>query len=275
MPEKSLQQRLVEEAKNFQELYNRFDEHHTARVNAGFPANPWLSAFDIPFEQSLENNGIEPDPSGQHISVIKAVRKLGLHKLRLGPIATSDSAISALIDLKAVDNRDAERLEAIFNKPGRNPVVKGLEPDRSDAIFWRTLLEIFCRTYTPQRGRPRRSSLSDSIHLVFDLDEILRIHLHGRWDDGKAIQKLKTLEPYKERYAGGPHHDGISMSRLHHIKSWVGPFDDGMLERASQNNPDAFWEVFQERNPSAARTDEEIKALVSTFKKPLLQLSDS
>ncbi len=271
MPEKSLQTRLVEQSANFRELYMQFENAHATRVEAGYPANPWATAFDVPFEESLEDRDVKIAHSEQHFYVIKTIRKLGLHKLRLGGVFTSNDDVRTLLQLRALDNRDAQSLENQYNTDDQPKIVKGLEPDRSDAIFWRTLLEIFCRAFTPPRGRPRRSGLSDEIHLVFDLDEILREHLRGRWDEDKAIEKLTSVEPYRDRYAGGPSHSGISAARLKRIEDWIGPFDDGMLERASNNNPDAFWEVLEERNLRIARTQTEIEALIETLRKPLLQ----
>jgi hypothetical protein len=217
----------------------------------------------------LEKVGLSPEKSDRNFFVVKAIRKLGLHKLRLGAISTRDPAIAEAIRIKAFDNRDAQPLEAIFNQAGLPPTVKGLETDRSDAIFWRTLLEIFCRAYAPPRGRPAWS-LSDSIHLVFDLDEILRKELRGRWDKTQVLRTLTSSEPYKQRYPDGVSYEKNMSAKIDAIEEWVGPFDSGMLERLSYNNPDAFWEIFEQRNPKAARTDDEIKELVLTLRKPLL-----
>ena len=55
MSEKSLQKRLIDEAAHFDVLYKQFEERHRAWVDAGNPADPWLSMFDIAFEKSLCN----------------------------------------------------------------------------------------------------------------------------------------------------------------------------------------------------------------------------
>ena len=279
MSEKSLQKRLIDEADQFDVLYKQFEERHRAWVDAGNPADPWLSMFDIAFEKSLEANEeifkkITPDASHPNYAVFTAIRKLGLHELRVRGVTTSDAAIHEAYKLGAVDLLDIQRLEKILNDPSpRPPIVKGHEVDRSDAIFWRTLLEIFCRSFTPARGR-RPWTLQNYIHLALDLHEILQTKLKNSWDPSKALHILETQVPYKDRYKGGPANAAVGEDRIEKLEKWIGPIDDRLTERVAARNPDAFLEVLAERNPKAERSDEGLKALVESLRTPTLDLSE-
>ncbi|MGY3341243.1 hypothetical protein ACVWZ4_007431 [Bradyrhizobium sp. USDA 4472] len=89
--------------------------------------------------------------------------QIRLHRLRLGPSA----------------NNKTRSLKMRTMTPSLPPVV-----GHDDPFFWRTLLEIFCRTYIAACGRPPEWSKERKVALGFDLIQIWEEHF-----------KQKEMEP--------------------------------------------------------------------------------
>jgi hypothetical protein len=176
MTEKTFKQRVKEEAVHFAEIYAAFKEDLEEKSLQGVVQTNWLHLFAVPIDGLLLHE--RPDDNARralgvphrHDAVLKAVQQLCVHELRLGALEIKDFGITPALDARLLTPDDI--VPPSPRPPGPFERLAGRQkPDDSDPIFWRTLLEIFCRAFVASQGE-KPWALSRWIDLAFDLDEI-------------------------------------------------------------------------------------------------------
>jgi hypothetical protein len=263
MGNKSFRERIEEEISNFPAIYAEFVEAHNRYVDRNMEEgllNSWAHTFEVPFENSVKQHLAEnPEalakefPSySKHATVIATIQELRLHELRLGAISYADPRITVALELGLLDVDDLAPLYLLSEEEQRSlgmGPIRRAEADRSDPFFWRTMLEIFCRAYIASRGR-RPWPLTRKIDLAFDLDEIRQTLPNERWNKKAVLKVLRDKEPYKTKY---PPSDsaaasaGVGEDRIQEITGWIGPMDDGAMERLKTLHEDLFFKVSDKR----------------------------
>ncbi|UPT96452.1 hypothetical protein J4G48_0046890 [Bradyrhizobium barranii subsp. apii] len=247
MTEKTFKQRVRDEAIHFEEVYADFKNDILARGFAGQSA--WEHLFFVPF-----GNLLPPEkPSDEarralnvphrYDAARRTIQNLGLDELLVGPLLKNDLRISALLEIGLLTPDEtvppSGKHDGEFGR-----LVKRLKAVPDDPIFWRALLEVFCRAFISTPGQ-RTWKLEDYIELAFDLDEIRRESPAARWKAKSAKEKLRR-RPYVERYK--KEKLGIvGEDRIRRITDLIGPMDDGALERLKKLFPEPFFEVDDRR----------------------------
>jgi hypothetical protein len=181
----------------------------------------------------------------KHDAVVQAIGDLGVKELRLGALEIQDSRILAALEGGLFTPDDlvppSPDSPVEFEK-----LVRRQKPDHGDPIFWRALLEVFCRAFNAQQGR-RPWTLEMTIELAFDMNEI-RLTLPNRLWNKDAVQKvLRTKLPYTERYPARGSLAGVGEDRIQAITDLIGPIDYEALKRLRDLFPDAFFKVADAR----------------------------
>jgi hypothetical protein len=199
MTDKTLKQRVHEEAVHFAEIYADFKQDLLER--RGETQNGWEYLFDIPFGYVLPGETPKDKALGtlnipvRYHAASKAVKQLGLDKLQLGPLSIKDLRVVAALEAGILTPDDIAP-PSIEDPVEYARMAARDTTDCTDPIFWRALLEVFCRALISTPG-PRPWKLADYIELAFDLDDIRR--RSGAWDAKDAKNKLRE-RPYAERY---------------------------------------------------------------------------
>lgn len=164
----------------------------------------WLHLFGVPFngfelnEQTNDRAKRELKVPHKHDAVRKAVSKLGVAELRLGALEVKDTRISMALDMGLLTPDDV--VPPSPHAPGDlEKLATRLRPNNDDPIFWRSLLEIFCRAFVATQG-PDPWSLAQTIDLAFDLDEIRRTLPDGVWNGKMVREALRETERYRTKY---------------------------------------------------------------------------
>jgi hypothetical protein len=251
--QKTLRQRVDEEIPNFSTIYASYVAAHKAKAQEGGagPSDPWLYAFDIPYES--DPTFYPDDPSERPDAVVATVHAMALDKLRLGGTLIKDERIRKALDCGFLTLDD---LAPLYSLPWKDQEARKMGPmtrfklDRKDPFFWRTLLEVFCRAYAASSG-PRGWSITRKVDFAFDLDEIRRKLPNEKWHQRLALEMLRKEEPYKTKYPEAPGHKktraGIGQRRVKEITDWIGPMDDGALERLKMKSEAVFFEIADRR----------------------------
>ena len=247
MTEKTLRQRVKEEAVHFAEIYADFKEDLKEKSYQGVVESNWLHLFGVPFdglllyESATDQARHALNLPHRHDAVLKAIQKLGVHKLRLGALVIGDDRITPALEAGLLTPDD---IVPPVSEPGGEleRLARRLKPDHSDPIFYRTLLEIFCRAFVASSG-PKPWTLPQWIELAIDLDEIRSGLRNARWNKDAALKVLQGSEPYVKKYPRSDNQAGVGEDRVQKITDLIGPMDDEALDRLKKLFPDEFFKV--------------------------------
>lgn len=126
--------------------------------------------------------------------------------------------------------------------------------ESDDPIFWRALLEVFCRLEYAERGAPEFWSQRRYFELACDAF-FLRNQL-PRWSKSAAAKALAQHKILRKKYvepsrADNPRQERKSVRgasgierRLAELEGWIGGLDDRGMIALSEKDPSLFKEVF-------------------------------
>lgn len=233
----------------------------------------WARSFDIDFESlrfpdktGMPKPGSDIEPSGSKVgkATSSAGKRRSLEDRFPWPTGVTRDAIRAVIknyqlyDFRPrqalhmgkvpMDMRLAEGL--LSSEP---PLEAWLRVDRGDPIFWRTLLEIFCRTFDVEDGAPEFWSKRKYFELACDA-VFIREKL-PKWSKAEAANYLARNKPYSPKYVETRAHmarferskvrgsAGIAR-RLAELEEWIGSLDAEGLGQLRQKDRALFDDVF-------------------------------
>jgi hypothetical protein len=237
---------------------------------------------DTQFEHTLEKIDLYLDGSLRK-AALETVKSLKLNEHRLGGISTNDGRISYALDEGILTMDDLEPFYRMsvpdqLSKMGRyviRPRVDGTDP-----FFWRTLLEVFCRTYNAAAGRREEWSTERYVSLAFDLVAIKEQFFKGtRWSNRAALNKLRITEPYRTKYLEGKRWK-ISLDAVNGVVRKIGPMDDTLkvLARIKKAYKESFFREYEERDrhksPKNLKSLNEVLEDVERLRKPRANLAD-
>jgi hypothetical protein len=247
MSDKTFKRRVLEEAKAFGEIYEQFREDLEAwRDQKGSTDNDWEHLFAVHLHGSEANEPADRKAARlkwkvphKHDAVREAVDQLG-DLMRVGPIVIKDQRISTALDIGLLTPND------IAPSPkdgfvGIERLARRLKPEYDDPIFWRALLELFCRAFTASRGRSPWP-LSKLIVLAFDLDAIRRDDPDKSWTVSDFQKVLGTNKKYLKFYpknASAADQVGVGEDRIKQIIQLIG-MENGALGRLKKLFPKEF-----------------------------------
>ncbi|UPK26736.1 hypothetical protein [Bradyrhizobium sp. 195] len=249
MSDKTFKQRVMEEAESFAEIYEYFREDlETWQAEKGLMDNDWAHLFAVPLHGSEANETEERKKARREWKVLhkhdaarEAVQQLG-DATRVGPIVLKDSRVSTALEMGLLNSNDiAPKSKGSF--VGAEKLAQRLKPEHDDPIFWRTLLEIFCRAFTAPRGRPPWP-IGKMIELAFDLNDIKSTRPDKKWTISDFCEVLKTDKRYirvYSKYSSAGDQSGIGEDRIKQIFKLIGSMDDNSLRRLRDLFPDEFY----------------------------------
>lgn len=232
----------------------------------------WARTFDIDFESLRAQESLgKPHIKNLETSAAKAQttsrstgNRKSLEERFHRPTEVTRQAIRAVIEHYELHNFRPRRLLDLGKIPTDAHLAEGLlakEPPANawsrvttdDPIFWRTLLEIFCRTFDVGSGAPQFWSKRKYFELACDA-VLLREKL-PKWSKSEAAQHLARNKPYSQKYvepraisartertkARGS--TGIAR-RLSELEEWIGSLDAEGLGRLRQKDRALFDDVF-------------------------------
>lgn len=274
MPQDTLKNRISKEAAQFPEIYNYFKnqlEQTQKRICdselEGELLPEWAYLFEMPFR---DGGMASPDSDVPYEAVVKTIRALGLHRMRSGAVRTND------LRTLRVDDIEPEVLAAQYNLSESEQRKRGLTPikrdfvDYDDPIFWRTLIEVFCRAFVSSAHGVRPWPLKRRVSLAIDLIDIHNEKLKGRWSIKEACAILEK-EPYGTRYETASSSESRQRSvGEDRVRSVVKTLIGGMrviggttpLDRLRSKFPREYEEVLQERE--RPKTVEEAQTLLDS-----------
>jgi hypothetical protein len=264
MSDKTFKRRVMDEAKAFAEIYENFRADLETWQNEKSPMdNDWGHLFAVPL-----NGGEAREPADKkaarlkwkvphkHDAVREAVDQLG-DLMRVGPIVINDQRVSTALEMGLLIPND------IAPSPkdgfvGVDRLARRLKPEYDDPIFWRALLEVFCRAFTASKGRPPWP-VNKLIVLAFDMDAIRRDEPKKVWtiDDFHEVLGTKKYLKFYPKNASATDQIGVGRDRIKQILQLIGPMDDGALGRLKKLFPKEFDEGFDEYTSDA--TEENTK----------------
>lgn len=224
---KTFEQRFEEEMSLFEATYREIEK---SIVSEG---HPWISAFDIIFEDGEVELQKQPDePAWKNgESIRNVIRHYHLHESRTRT-AKFESRSEYFLHQMGLTKHDL--------------TSQCLKVDRSDPLFWRTLLEIFCKCLVTGPGRSKYWTRKRIIELALDAEEVC---LSIGKDTASAIALyMSKNEPYKSRFAEHNKKNGNGIrSALGRVKGIAGSFGQGFFERLVKAEPHLVVEVIEER----------------------------
>jgi hypothetical protein len=206
------------------------------------PPIPSELVFGLFLDRSLSQN------------VLDTVRRLRLNALRLGGIATNDWRVSRALNLGLLSVDD---LEPLYSKSASYSDGKRIERPRvdgGDPFFWRTLLEVFCRAFLAETGRPKEWPAKRIVSLAFDLVEIDHKYFKdSERSNRKLFKKLREHEPYMSKYWDSDRGKWkVSLDAVNKLMKDIKPKDDivRVLERVKIDHETQFFAEVDKRFPS-------------------------
>jgi hypothetical protein len=203
-------------------------------------------AFGLFLDQSLSQN------------VLDTVRRLKLNEKRLGGIATDDWRVSRALNLGLLSVDDLEPLysgsasQRLEGKRVNRPKVDGGDP-----FFWRALLEVFCRAFLAETGRPKEWPAKRIVSLAFDLVEIDQKYFKESERSNRGLfKKLREHEPYKSEYWDADKAKWkVSLDAVNKLMKDIKPKDNilRVLERVKLDHETEFFAETDKRFPSKRR----------------------
>jgi hypothetical protein len=248
----SFKQRVRVEARLFPKLYADFLEDYKSKSEEGVVQSVWLHLFGVPFNGFVLDEKPSDDARRslkaphKHDAVARVIHELGINELRLGALEIKDTRVLAALESGLLTEDDL--VPPSGNQPWEfERLVTRQKPDHSDPIFWRTLLEIFCRAFISSQG-PGPWPLTKTIELAFDLDEIRRTLPNARWN-ADAARKALRKKPYITKYQGSNSKGGaVGEDRIRPITKLIGPMNDEALARLEAIFPEAFYKVAEAKS---------------------------
>lgn len=247
-------------------LFDRNDIDEATKAETGNDApNVWERAFDIPFEMANKppsakvssgknkKKKIHSRPTSGCDAIIGAIQDLDLDELRLGSIMSDDVRVNAALKFGLLDEY---QLAPLYSLPEDEQRLLGMGPvfrnklDSRDPIFWRTFLEMLCRTYMSSSGRPPWTTIR-KVELTFDVYEIVAQFGDRGWDTDMILKRLWEQEPYRSKYKPdqpNPSRAGVGKQLVDEVLNWLRPMDDGdPYDRIEERFPIEFSEVMSRR----------------------------
>ncbi|MCK1297527.1 hypothetical protein IVB33_30275 [Bradyrhizobium sp. 24] len=249
MTDKTFKQRVMEEAESFAQIYEYFREDLEAwQAEKGLMDNDWAHLFAVPLHGSEANEPEERKKARREWKVLhkhdaarEAVQQLG-EATRVGQIVIKDTRVSTALEMGYLTPNDITPTP-LEGFGGAERLAKRLKPEHDDPIFWRTLLEVFCRAFTAARGRSPWP-LSRMIELAFDLNDIRNGDPDKRWtvhDFCEVLRKDKEYVRVYGNHSSAAGQSGVGEDRVKQILKLIGPMDDGALRRLRDLFPDEFY----------------------------------
>jgi hypothetical protein len=242
MTEKSFKERVLEQSLNFRKIYAEF-----AGETAADRRDSWEEAFEMPFPDG-EVDFIDWQPNKvfnamfKNEAVTQTLLELGVHEVWLRDLYYDDPRIE-----DAFSKRQFSRKQLVPPSKDNLWDERHLHEHNAisvDPIFWRALLEIFCRAFITAN---RTWTLEQTIDLAFDLDEIRRTLPGARWNKRKVRKIVNTSKQYASKYPGTSHQAGVGEDRIQEITDDIGPMDDGALDRLEAMFPKLYAKVRHQR----------------------------
>lgn len=254
MSDKTFKQRVVEEAKQFAEIYEYFRDDLEARQREdGSVSNDWQHLFAVPLNGAEANEPADRKAARfewkvphKHDAVRKAVDQLD-ELMRVGAIVTTDMRISTALDMGFLSPNDIAP-GPDDGQAGVDGLAQRLKPESDDPIFWRALLEVFCRAFTASRGRPPWS-IKQIIDLAFDMDDIRRRNRTKELEVSDFCEALRQGE-YTEIYpksTSAAEQASVGEDRIRQVIKIIGPMDKAALCRLKAIFPEEFDEAADRR----------------------------
>ena len=275
---RTFQQRLDDEMKDFAIVYQQIARSLTNSEAAFDPdaivPGEWARAFDIDFEPlraqespgkpHIKNKNAETSAAKAQTTTRSTGNRKSLEERFHRPTEVTRQAIRAVIEHYELHNFRPRRLLDLGKIPTDAHLAEGLlakEPPANawsrvttdDPIFWRTLLEIFCRTFDVGSGAPQFWSKRKYFELACDA-ALLREKL-PKWSKSEAAQHLARNKPYSQKYvdpraiSARAERNKVRGSagifrRLSELEEWIGSLDAEGLGRLRQKDRALFDDVF-------------------------------
>ncbi|NGX99247.1 MAG: hypothetical protein G4V63_29835 [Candidatus Afipia apatlaquensis] len=266
---RTFQQRLDDEMQNFQVIYKQISasiEVPESRNEDTIVPSEWARAFDIDIEalrsRTMPNGDVQQPQEVAKKSAYSKGRRKSLEERFHRPREFTSDAVRSVI--KNYDFGRPRRALNMNKIPAEIRMVEGFletEPpsdawlpfDRDDPVFWRTLLEIFCRTFDVENSTPEFWTKRKYFELACDAF-FLRQAL-PKWSKAAAATHLAKTKPYSKNYvdqranmareerskARGA--AGIAR-RLAELEDWIGGFDVEGLRNLRDKDHHLFDDVF-------------------------------
>lgn len=278
MAEKTFKEKLEAEAENFAEIYMQFTKLVDELLETEQCSNVWDGSFNAPFDElgkqveaDAENAFNKSDPN---YAVLSAIRSLRLDERSpfIGMSIREGRGLSVIDDameLGVIDCNSVPQLQRIYSDVPDGPRISGITPDRSDPIFWRTMLEIFCRAYIGQPGRPAWGD-DEYLQLAIDLNWICIEALNKNWDVEKARKHLNEDKAFRERYPSGSRLGAVGAKRITQLERWAGySFGEDFVIRVCEDKIDLFRRWLSQRETMPSFSDQQLKKILKLLSTPL------
>ncbi|EKS29876.1 hypothetical protein [Afipia felis] len=277
MVDKPFKEKLEEEVENFQEIYEQFDRRLKDLFENEQCTNVWDGSFNAPFDE-LPGGGAaassdELDEQDPNFAVLYTIRSLRLHELnfftalKFQELSPDFAAISDAYELGVIDANDVPQLQRIFRTAAGNPLVQGVKTDRSDAIFWRTLLEIFCRAYVGKVGRPPWGDF-EYLQLAIDLNWICHEKLKS-WDVSKAREYLNSNKDFRKGYPSSEDRNAVGARRIMQLEEWAKcKFGKNFLSTIIETKQDLVLKHIREMPAKTYFSDDALKQIMGSLRAP-------
>jgi hypothetical protein len=242
MADKTFKTRVREEIASFPDIYAEFKRDLTARREEGLVETDWLHLFGVPFngwardETPADKARHTLNIPYKHDAVLDTIEELGIAALQLGGFVVLDDRVSTALATGLLMPEDVSSTFSPHAEEFKR-MVQHLKPDNSDPVFWRTLLEIFCRAFMAGRGR-KPWSLEQIIELAFDMEDIRYTLPDGVWDADAVKRVLATDKHYVEKYPpsnSAASLPGVGAGRIETIIGLAGHLTDNDSKQASMH----------------------------------------
>ena len=274
---RTFQQRLDDEMQDFGLIYHQIARSlvETTPDDDVIVPGDWERAFDVEFESfrrgakagEVDSSSGVSRPSGTRGKTASGGNRKALQQRFPRPTEITPRAIRAVIQHYELYDFRPRRSLSLGKVPKEIRPAEGLirgEPpegawhhvDTSDPIFWRTLLEIFCRTLAVEEGAPEFWNKRRYFELACDA-VMLRDEL-PRWSKAEAARYLARHKSLREKYVE-PRADSARIERneprgsagiarrLSELEEWIGSLDVKGLGRLRQKDQALFDDVFGRR----------------------------
>lgn len=266
---RTFQQRLDDEMQNFQIIYKQISASikvpESLNDDIGVPSE-WARAFDIDIEalrpRKMPNGDVRPPEQIVAKSAYAKGRRKTLEERFHKPKEFTSDAVRAVIqkydfgiphrvlNMNKISGKISIGTEFLVTEP---PSDAWLPFDRDDPVFWRTLLEILCRTFDVENSAPEFWTKRKYFQLACDAF-FVRQTLPS-WSKTAGATYLAKTKPYSENYVDKRANTareerskvrgstGIAR-RLAELEEWIGGFDVEGLRNLRDKDRHLFDDVF-------------------------------